>query len=201
MMEGKKVLAMNGSGDGLLYIPSEGILKKGHSEVCNKRWGWHVIGNVIYSCETGGRIMWCEASELEWRQQPEVMEWREVMGLEDLRDTLCASKVVSYGWGVLEHYESFKRERTMEGLTTTPLDDLYVGHKLSSSGPNMLLFWDVLGPHKLEIFCAEISLQRRKETGQILGNVEWSEVVMTLDPPHTQHQQHCKILYSLSLDL
>lgn len=74
---------------------------------------------------------------------------------------------------------------------------------------NMLLFWDVLGLEKLEIFCAEISLQRRKETGQIWGIVEWSETVMTLETPllprrvrHNRLQQNrCKILYSLSLNL
>ncbi|CAA7035831.1 unnamed protein product [Microthlaspi erraticum] len=200
MEENKKVLALSGAAEGLLYNPSEGTLKRGNWDLCGKRRGWQVIENVIYSCETGGRILWCEATEME-RLTHKGMEWGEVMGLEDLRKTLCASKLVSYGWGLSDHWEYFKRERASQGLLKAHVDDVYPGHKLSSSGPNLLLFWDVLGPHKLEIFCAEISLQRRKDTGQIGGNVEWSEVVMTLDPPHHQHQQHCKLLYSLSLDL
>ncbi|KAG2242980.1 hypothetical protein Bca52824_095169 [Brassica carinata] len=63
----------------------------------------------------------------------------------------------------------------------------------------MLLFWDVLDLHKLEIWCAEISLERHKEKGEIRGNIVWSEVVMTLDP--LPHQPHCKILYTLPLNL
>uniref|UniRef100_A0A1J3JUS8 Putative F-box/kelch-repeat protein n=1 Tax=Noccaea caerulescens TaxID=107243 RepID=A0A1J3JUS8_NOCCA len=204
MEEKKKVLALSGTAEGLMYNPSEGILKRGNFDLCGKRRGWQVIENVIYSCETGGRILWCEATEME-RRTNKGMKWGEVMGLEDLRKTLCASKLVSYGWGVSDHWEFFEWERAREGLLKAHVDDVYPGHKLSSSGPNLLLFWDVLGPHKLEIFCAEISLQRRKETGQIWGNLVWSEAVMTLDPPvmtlKPSHHQRCKVLYSLSLDL
>nr|VDD40582.1 unnamed protein product [Brassica oleracea] len=53
----------------------------------------------------------------------------------------------------------------------------------------MLIFWDVLAPHKLEIWCAEISLERRKETCEIRGNIVWSLVVITLDPP----PHHCDL--------
>ncbi|KAG2281150.1 hypothetical protein Bca52824_052370 [Brassica carinata] len=184
--EEKKVFSLNEKGNGLLYIPREGIWKKGKSDAYRPRRGWHVIENVMYCCVTGGRILWCQASELEWHE-PNVIKWREVMGLKDLKDTLCASKLVNYGWGLLEEQ----------------LDDLLPGHKLSNSGPNMLLFWDVHAPGKLEIFCAEISLQRRKEKGEIWGNLEWSEVVTTLVPPHPlpEHQHHCKILHSLTLNL
>ena len=184
--EEKKVFSLNEKGNGLLYIPREGIWKKGKSDAYRPRRGWHVIENVMYCCVTGGRILWCQASELEWHE-PNVIKWREVMGLKDLKDTLCASKLVNYGWGLLEEQ----------------LDDLLPGHKLSNSGPNMLLFWDVHAPGKLEIWCAEISLQRRKEKGEIWGNLEWSEVVTTLVPPHPlpEHQHHCKILHSLTLNL
>ncbi|KAF2562577.1 hypothetical protein F2Q70_00015565 [Brassica cretica] len=184
--EEKKVFSLNEKGNGLLYIPREGIWKKGKSDAYRPRRGWHVIENVMYCCVTGGRILWCQASELEWHE-PNVIKWREVMGLKDLKDTLCASKLVNYGWGLLEEQ----------------LDDLLPSHKLSNSGPNMLLFWDVHAPGKLEIWCAEISLQRRKEKDEIWGNLEWSEVVTTLVPPHPlpEHQHHCKILHSLTLNL
>ncbi|XP_013597272.1 PREDICTED: putative F-box/kelch-repeat protein At3g24610 [Brassica oleracea var. oleracea] len=72
------------------------------------------------------------------------------------------------------------------------LDQVLPGHKLSNSGPNLLIFWDVLAPHKLEIWCAEISLERRKETCDIRGNIVWSLVVITLDPP-PHHQHHCDL--------
>lgn len=104
----------------------------------------------MYYCVTGERILWCQASELEWHQ-PNVIKWRKVMGLKDSKDTLCASKLVNYGWGLPEEQ----------------LDDLLSDHKLGNSCPNMLLFWVVLAPRKLEVRCAEISLQRRKDKGEI----------------------------------
>ncbi|KAL0731243.1 hypothetical protein Bca4012_027337 [Brassica carinata] len=130
---------------------------------------------------TKALILWCQAIGSK------VIKWREVMGLKDLMDALCASKLVNYGWGLPEEQ----------------LDNLLPGHKLSNSGPNMLLFCDVLAPSKLEIWCAEISLQRRKGKDEIWGKVEWSEVVTSLVPPRPlpQYQHHCKILHSLTLNL
>ena len=99
----KKIFALDEKGNGLLYIPSESIWKTRNSDTSELRKGWHVIDNVIYGCVTGGWILWCEASELE----SGVMKWRQVMGLEDLRDTLCASKLVNYGWGLpSEHLDA-----------------------------------------------------------------------------------------------
>ena len=85
------------------------------------------------------------------------------------------------------------------GLGRLEIDEIFPGHKLSNSGPNMVIFWDVLAPHKLEIWFAEITLERRKDKGEIRGNIVWSEAVMTLDPP--PHQHGCKILYALPLNL
>ncbi|XP_010444934.1 PREDICTED: putative F-box/kelch-repeat protein At3g24610 [Camelina sativa] len=117
-----------------------------------------------------------------------------------LTDTLCDSKLVNYGGRMSEsadHWKSCKRKRVWHGLTNE-LDRLLPGHKLSNSGPNMLLFWDVFGPEKLEIWCAEISLRRCNERVEICGKIEWSEAVMTFKTP--LHQHHCKLLYSLSLN-
>ncbi|CDY10152.1 BnaC05g03950D [Brassica napus] len=75
------------------------------------------------------------------------------------------------------------------GFEITELDQELPGHKLSNSGPNMLIFWDVLAPNKLEIWFAEVSLERHKETCQIRGNILWSQPIMTLDPP-PPHQLH-----------
>ncbi|CAH8274057.1 unnamed protein product [Arabidopsis lyrata] len=160
-----------------------------------------VVSPEIYDVRSliGGRILWCEAEELDWRIH-EGMVWREVMGLKTLTDTLCASKLVNYGGRMSEHWKSCKRKMVRHGLTSDELDKLLPGHILSNSGPNMLLFWDVLSPKKLEIWCAEISLKRRKEGVEICGKIEWSEAVMTFKPPPL-HQHHCKLLYSLPHNL
>ncbi|XP_056860327.1 F-box/kelch-repeat protein At4g39560-like [Raphanus sativus] len=147
VIEEQKVVVMNGLGICLSYIPSESKWKKGYRDISGIKRCWHVIDNVVYCSLSGGQILWCEPSELEWNEK---MEWREVMGLESLRDTLAASKMVNYGGG-------------------------------------------------LEIWCAEISLEIRKKTCEIIGNIVWSEAVMTLDPP--PHQHHCKILSALPLNL
>ncbi|XP_010436230.1 PREDICTED: putative F-box/kelch-repeat protein At3g24610 [Camelina sativa] len=196
----EKVFALNGAGRGIFYIPSEGIWMTGNSDTSRERRGWYVIENVMYCCVTGGRILWCDANELDWRKH-EGMVWREVMGLKTLTDTLCDSRLVNYGGRMSEfadHWKSCKRKRVWHGLTNE-LDRLLPGHKLSNSGPNMLLFWDVFGPEKLEIWCAEISLRRCNERVEISGKIEWSEAVITFKPPPL-HQHHCKILYSLSLN-
>ncbi|WZZ09987.1 hypothetical protein YC2023_095908 [Brassica napus] len=171
----KKIFGLNEKGDGLVYIPSQGIWKTGNSDTNELRKGWHVVDNVIYSCVTGGWILWCEASDLE---SAGGTKWRQVMGLEDLRGTLCASKVVSYGWS----------------LPSLDLDGIFPGHKLSNSGPNMLLFWDCPANKKWEIWCAEISLQRRKETGEIWGTVEWSEAVTTIEYPLHRPRHFIEVL-------
>ncbi|CAF2032672.1 hypothetical protein HID58_078785 [Brassica napus] len=104
------------------------------------------------------------------------------------------------GW-LWDQWETCRREELMLalGLGRLEIDEIFPGHKLSNSGPNMVIFWDVLAPHKLEIWFAEITLERRKDKGEIRGNIVWSEAVMTLDPP--PHQHGCKILYALPLNL
>ncbi|KFK26705.1 hypothetical protein AALP_AA8G282700 [Arabis alpina] len=141
----KKIFAANASGRGLIYIPSEGKWERGNKDMSGTRRDWYVIENV---------------GELECRE-PEVMEWTEVMGLEALKEALCASKLVNYGGGMSDHWESVKRQAIAHGMPPLELDDVLPGHRLSSSPSNMLIFWDVLGPESLEIRCAEISLERR----------------------------------------
>ncbi|KAF3589170.1 hypothetical protein F2Q69_00026061 [Brassica cretica] len=120
------------------------------------------------------------------------------MGLESLRETLAASKLVNYGGRLGDLWESNKPLMLAAGFEITELDEKFPGHKLSNSGPNMLIFWDVLAPRKLEIWCAEVYLERHKEICQIRGNILWSEPVMTLDPP-PPHQLHCHIFCSCFL--
>ncbi|CAN6881316.1 unnamed protein product [Brassica oleracea] len=118
---------------------------------------------------------------------PELYNFRSLLGFTEERIYLCLC--------------IDRREELMLalGLGRLEIDEIFPGHKLSNSGPNMVIFWDVLAPHKLEIWCAEISLERRKDKGEIRENIVWSEAVMTLDPP--PHQHGCKILYALPLNL
>ncbi|CAA7035832.1 unnamed protein product [Microthlaspi erraticum] len=198
--EEKKVFGLNGIGKGLFYIPSQGKWEIGNRAKSGAKRGWHVIGNVIYTSATRGRIMWCEASELE-RRQPGGMEWREVMGLEHLRRTLHGSKLVSFGCGMLDKWEYYLSDMFCKGPTclTSEIDYVYPGHKLSNLGPNLLLYWDVLGPRKLEIFCAEISLHRRKDTGQIWGSVLWYDAVMTVHRKTNRFDIPLKLAISVAL--
>lgn len=186
---GDKVFGQIQNGRGLFYLPGQGIWKRGKFSFEADMKGYHMIDNVMYCCVASGLVLWCEAEELEWREpDTEGIEWNVVMGLESLRDVLSASKLVNYGEQISDFWESDHIE-----------DELH-GHKLSNSGHNMLLYWDVLSPESLEIWCAEISLERCEYTGEIWGNIEWSQPLLTLDPPPPNHQ-HCKILYSLSLNL
>ncbi|KAF3530837.1 hypothetical protein DY000_02036976 [Brassica cretica] len=104
VIEEEKLVVMNGSGICLSYIPSDGKWKKGFRDISGIK------------SESGGRILWCEPSELEW----EVMEWREVMGLEALSealsDTLAASNLVNYGGRVSDQWEICRRSEPILGL-------------------------------------------------------------------------------------
>ncbi|KAL1192437.1 hypothetical protein V5N11_035020 [Cardamine amara subsp. amara] len=86
--------------------------------------------------------MWCALE----RRETEIknIKWREVMGLESLRDTLSASKLLNYSEWVGDLWEDATRERARLGLPTNQVEDAFPGHKLSSSGSNMLILWDVL---------------------------------------------------------
>ncbi|KAH0876874.1 hypothetical protein HID58_064268 [Brassica napus] len=79
----------------------------------------------------------------------------------------------NYGGRLGDFWESNKPLMLAQGLEITELDEELPGHKLSNSGNNnMLIFWDVLAPpNKLEIWCAEVSLERHKETCEIRGNI------------------------------
>ncbi|KAG2266026.1 hypothetical protein Bca52824_073105 [Brassica carinata] len=157
----EKLVAINGAGACVSYIPSESKWKKGNKKTS-------------------------QAHEWERPVTTHVMEWREVMGLESLRETLAASKLVNYGGRLGDLWESNKPLMQAAGFEITELDENFPGHKLSNSGPNMLIFWDACSSHK--------------DTCQIRGNILWSEPVMTLDPP-PPHQLHCHILYTSPLNL
>lgn len=76
------------------------------------------------------------------------------------------------------------------------LIDLLPGARLSISGGNIVLFWDVIHGDHLEMWFAEISLERHQGP-EIWGNIISSDSVMTVDP----FLHHYKVLHSASVTL
>ncbi|CAL9247634.1 unnamed protein product [Arabidopsis halleri] len=125
------------------------------------------------------------------------MDWRVVDGwpLQILQERLHDSRLVHFGGEMAKVWES----DMIRHKISKNLEDLLPGAKLTNFGRNILVFWDVLvgTRHKsLEIWCAEISLQRCKR-GEIWGKVEWSDSIITVDPLLYRP----KVLYSISVDV
>ncbi|KAG7584525.1 Kelch-type beta propeller [Arabidopsis suecica] len=86
-----------------------------------------------------------------WRFPPE-LDWKEVKGLEDLQQQHCGFDIIKLC--------------------------LY-------SNDRMAIFWEARGSQGpdqiLELWCAQISMERRPEGGvlEIWGNIEWSGVVLS----------------------
>ncbi|XP_010490335.1 PREDICTED: putative F-box/kelch-repeat protein At3g24610 [Camelina sativa] len=145
--------AVNKGGNSVYYSPNE--------------------GELLYCCDTMGYLFWCEAEKLKCHES-EGMVWTKVKGLKTLRRNVSG-------------YDSRSRTVPFDGeieeLPTSYTFEAGVS-KLSNFGGNIVVFWDivVVGLNEgLEIWCAEISLERR-EPGEIWGKIEWSEAVMTTDP-------------------
>ncbi|CAH2076082.1 unnamed protein product [Thlaspi arvense] len=193
----EKVYAVDGIDTTFYYSPREDKWGRGSTipRKGNKR-DWCVIDKVVYACDEHGVLSWCEADQLEG--EPEGMYWREVKGLESLKESLSSSRLVHFDSKFQPLWEA---QKIRHGLQAK-LVDLLPGARLSICGGNIVVFWDK-GDHDpddiwcadLEICCTEISLQRRG--GEIMGNVEWSSPVMTVNP----FSERYKVLYSASVTL
>lgn len=120
------------------------------------------------------------------------MYWNKVNGLGSLEGSLSRSRLVHFDLPLETKWECYK----IRIGRTQKLIDLLPGARLCNSDPNIVLFWDVIQGDRLEIWCAEISLERRKGP-EIWGNIEWSNAVMTVDP----FLHHYKVLHSVSVTL
>ncbi|CAH8369265.1 unnamed protein product [Eruca vesicaria subsp. sativa] len=121
-----------------------------------REWGRNNTPEEVnnYYCVIENVLYGCdEAGNVVWREQEE-WEWKRVKGLEALQ------KVFSGLNNVNRPFAARKRVR-----------------KLSSFGLNIVVFW--VG-FRGDIWCAEISLERREEEGEIWGRIEWSEAVATV---------------------
>ncbi|ESQ31610.1 hypothetical protein EUTSA_v10005688mg, partial [Eutrema salsugineum] len=196
--EEEKVYAVDLMERSLYYSPSESKWGRGnHSQVRGKRRDWCVIDNIIYSCDCLGDLCWCEQNQLLECSEPEPeregMYWKKVQGLGSLKQSLSSSRLVHFDG----RYEALWEARKIGFGSDHKLIDLLPGARLCKFGSNLVLFWDVIEGDRFEIWCAEISLERR-QGAEIWGYIEWSHPVMTVEP--FLHRRY-KVLHSVSVTL
>ncbi|CAA7057653.1 unnamed protein product [Microthlaspi erraticum] len=181
------------------YSASEGKWGRGNRvEAMGNRRDFCMIDGLLYCIFLDGTIFWSEADELD-RREPEGMVSKQVKGLLCLKESLARSRLVHFGDHFLDRWDQnrIKFGFTQRSGKSHELEDLLSGDRLRSSGRNMLLFWDVVEGGRLEIWCAEISLERLRQGGNVWGNTEWSSAVLTLDPFLGRY----KVLHSVSVTL
>nr|VDC88904.1 unnamed protein product [Brassica oleracea] len=142
--------------------------------------GGAIIDRLLFSCDFDGVIKWCDP----WSGvRKGSMEWYKVNGLEHLQgflkfDRTNINTILFYGEGAdVWNCHMLKRGYT-DGLL-----GLIPGFKISKSAGNIVIFWSVLVGDKLQFWCAEISLERRRrQDGHIWGNIQCIDHVFTMDP-------------------
>ncbi|XP_010430858.1 PREDICTED: putative F-box/kelch-repeat protein At3g24610 [Camelina sativa] len=163
-----RIYAVDGRERTFYYSPSEGKWGRGKGgHLIGNRRDWCMIDNLIYCVSKKGRVYWYEPKDLDWPEgegedEPEGMFSHEVKGLDSLRLKLSNSYLVNFDKHSVAQWEQSKNIfSSCRRRAQTRLIDLLPGSRLTNSGPNIVLFWDVtLGLHGLELWCAEISLKR-----------------------------------------
>ncbi|KAH0900491.1 hypothetical protein HID58_039994 [Brassica napus] len=84
-------------------------------------------------------------------RESEELEWKKVKGLEALQRVFSGSS-------------RFRKRLSVRGL--------------SSFGANIVVFWV---SRRGDVWCAEISLKRREEEGEIWGAIEWSDAIIAFN--------------------
>ncbi|CAH2076141.1 unnamed protein product [Thlaspi arvense] len=188
----EKLYAVDGMDRTFYYSPKEEKWGRGNTITPqgNER-DWCVIDKVMYACDRKGNLCWCEPDRLEG--EPEGKYWREVKGLGSLKESLATSRLVHVDSKTEALWEAQKSRFGRE----EKLVDLLPGARLSNSGGNIVVFWDKrdhdvddIWCADIEIRCAEISVQRRG--GEIWGNVEWDNAVMTVNPFSDRYKAEIK---------
>ncbi|XP_010496652.1 PREDICTED: putative F-box/kelch-repeat protein At3g24610 [Camelina sativa] len=180
-----KIYAVDEEDQSFYYLPREGIWRRGNRDSKpGNRKNWCAIGKLLYCCGTRGQIMWCEPNELE-RCGAEELNWGEVEGLGILQWCEFGLKAKNRA---MDETLAWELHWTVNGFSRLS----------SNSRGNIVAFWKVLIPctNKLELWCAEISMERR-QGGEIWGTIEWADTVSKLDPK----SYTVKVLYSLSLNV
>ncbi|XP_010424651.2 PREDICTED: putative F-box/kelch-repeat protein At3g24610 [Camelina sativa] len=165
-----KVYAVDQENQSFYYLPSEGIWRRGNRDsMRGNRNGWCAIGKLLYCCASRWRILWCD---------PEGLDWKEVKGL-DVDRWLAKNSDIS---------KLKQLDMTSNGFSRMSCN----------SRGNIVVFWLVpLPDYEMELWCAEISLERH-EGGEIWGKIVWEDVVFELD---TDLSYTMKVLYSVSVNL
>ncbi|CAN7133365.1 unnamed protein product [Brassica rapa subsp. narinosa] len=116
---------------------------------------------------------------------------------EQVQSYYCVMEKVLYGcdevgnvvWRDSEELE-WKRVKGLEALQWKRV------RKLSSFGGNIGVFWVGL---RGDVWCAEISLERRGKEGEIWGRIEWSEAVATFYRSFTRTK--VEVLYAAAVNV
>ncbi|KAL1190417.1 putative F-box/kelch-repeat protein [Cardamine amara subsp. amara] len=198
----EKVYAIVGKDITYYYSPNEGQWTRGNTTPPQRNpRDWCMIDKLIYCIDRKGHLCWCEPEDLE-REPQGMYYWRRVKGLDSLnKKTLSTSRLVHFDSKLGALWEA---HRITTG-SNKKLIDILPGARLSTCGGNIVLFWDVINGDQLEIWFAEISLERRKALemwGNIIGPEMWGNIVsshfvMTVDP----FLDHYKVLHSVSVNL
>ncbi|EOA17796.1 hypothetical protein CARUB_v10006190mg [Capsella rubella] len=137
-------------------------------------WGRRTRPETLrYCCVIEGMLYGCDSlGNLVWRESEE-LEWNQVKGLEALR--------MNFSSRVSRRSSLFEKRVS----------------KLSNFGVNIVVFW--VGP-RWDVWCAEISLERRKEEGEVWGTIKWSEAVITVE--HAPFARvEVEVLYAASVNV
>ncbi|KAL0726352.1 hypothetical protein Bca4012_022445 [Brassica carinata] len=169
MVMGDTVYAVpfQNSSSQLYYSPKEGIWGRTMKDVNVSKlriqsYSLCVTENVLYSCDDEGNVFW---------REPEDSKWKKVIGLRPL-DYYLYERFVSSTWDTPscdEFFESYSKLRTF--------------------GTNILMFWFKYNPKNtnVDIWCAEISFERRRDIGEVVGKIEWLQSVAGVTGHPTSH--------------
>ncbi|CAH8344676.1 unnamed protein product [Eruca vesicaria subsp. sativa] len=154
----------------LSYSPNEGIWERGMKDIDvsmlgTKSYCFSKAENVLYSCDDLGNVY--------WRETEDPSEWKQV----------------KRGLGALHSY--FDKPMASIIWDTAPCDELFKGYSkvLRNVGTNILIFWFKYNPNKsnVDIWCAEISLERCHDISEISGKIEWLQPVAEVEGHPASH--------------
>ncbi|KAL1218863.1 putative F-box/kelch-repeat protein [Cardamine amara subsp. amara] len=142
----EKVYAIDIMDKTFYYSPSEGEWGRGNTAPMQEnRRDWCVIYKLIYCIDRRGNLCWCEPEQLE--REPDEMYRRKGRS----RFGLSSSRLVHFDGRIDFIWESFKiiigRDKK--------LIDLLPGARLSNSGGNIVIFWDIIEGDYLEIWFSQ----------------------------------------------
>lgn len=179
----EKIYAMYYSKGSVYYSPSEGKWGRTKDYVSKLEMTSHccVTDKFLYGCDGYGNMFWRESDEFEWK---------EVKGLEALQNIFP-----------MDYYVPVEILPNVVGELLPKPHPLKCYSELRSFGVNIVFLWFYYNDENVavDLWCAEISFERRQEIGEIWGTIEWSEVVATLS--RNSLFSKVEVLYSASVNV